>query len=89
MGPRLNDRCPCKKRRGHRGTEGRQPGDDDGRDKMMRPQAQEHRGLTAGSRQRLETGLEPPAEPLGNQCHRRLELGLLASRPGHKKHLLF
>lgn len=49
MGPKPNDRCPCKKRRGHRDTEERQPGDDDGRDKVLRPQAQEHRGLTAAT----------------------------------------
>lgn len=88
MGPKPNDRCPCKKKRGHRDTEGRQPGDDYGRNEMMRPQAQELRGLPAAT-SGWETGLEPPAEPLGNQCHRYLELGLLASRPGDEKYLLF
>lgn len=62
MDPQPNDQCPCKKRR----DTGTQRDDSQAtmtaETKMMRPQAQEDRGLPAATSSR-ETGLEPPSEP--------------------------
>ena len=64
MDPQSNDRCLCKKRRGHRDTQRRRAWEDGGRDGVMHLQVKERQGWP-GSHQKLEgqDGLDVPSEP--------------------------